>query len=352
MKKFKAAVIGGGSGGRLSLNALAASERFDLVAVADINADARTKLASEYTGIKTFTNAEELFAACPVDVVCVSTWAPSHEEISLAALKLPLAGILVEKPLGHTAASGQRILEAVKAKKIPMVTPHNLLVNETPVDIMRRLRAGEIGSLKLVEIQCGQWDLFNAGIHWINLFVNLTGLEPIDYVMALCDGSTRTYRDGMQVETTSITYVQTRSGVRMVMQCGDDVVPNDGSNRILFRLVGEFGIIEFHAWANGLRILNAAHPDFQRFEVAALPFSGHRAHLENLAAMIDAGKAGYSIPESSLTALEICEAAYLSSKHGCRVNFPYQSFTPPPRGEWEMGIPYNGQGGGRDGRKL
>jgi predicted dehydrogenase len=352
MKKFKAAVIGGGSGGRLSLNALSDSDRFDLVAVADFSAEARAKLANDYNGIKTFASAEELFAACELDLVCVSTWAPSHEEITLAALKLPLAGIVVEKPLGHTAASGRRILEAVKAKGIPMATPHNLMVNETPLDVMRRLRAGEIGKLKLVEIQCGKWDIINAGIHWINLFVNLVGLEPVDYVMALCEGSARTFRDGMQVETTSITYIQTRSGVRGIMQCGDDVIPNDGSGRTLFRLVGEKGMIEFHAWANGFRILNAAHPDFPRFEVPALPFAGHRAQLENLAKMIDTGKKDYAIPESSLTALEICEAAYLSSKHGCRVDFPYETFTVPPRSDWEMGIPYPGHGGGRDGRKL
>ena len=352
MKKLRAAVIGGGAGGRLSLAALAESERYDLAAVADMSADARAKLAEDFPGIGVYASADELFAACPLDVVCVSTWPPSHEEVAMAALKLPLAGILVEKPLGHTAASGKRIIEAIKNKGIPMATPHGLLVNETPLDVMRRLKAGEIGALKLVEVQCGKWDIINAGIHWVNLFVNLTGLEPIDYVMAVCDGSTKTYRDGMQVETTSITYIQTRSGIRMVMQCGDDVEANDGTGQIMFRLIGESGMIQFHAWVNGMRILNASNPGFKHIDVAELPFAGHRAHLENLADMIETGKHDYTIPESSLTALEICEAAYLSGKHGCRVGFPYQGFTPPPSNGWEMGIPYPGHGGGRDGRKL
>jgi hypothetical protein len=44
--------------------------------------------------------------------------------------------------------------------------------------------------------------------------ITLTGSEPMDYVMALCESSTRTYRDGMQVETTAVTYGQTVSGIR------------------------------------------------------------------------------------------------------------------------------------------
>jgi len=154
------------------------------------------------------------------------------------------------------------------------------------------------------------------------------------------------------VETTSITYVQTKSGVRFIMQCGDDVAANDGSGQTLFRLVGERGMIQFHAWVNGIQVLNESNPGFKHVEVAKLPFAGHRAHLENLADMIETGKPDYAIPESSLTALEICEAAYLSSKHVCRVDFPYQAFTPPSRNVWEMGVPYPGHGGGRDGRKL
>ena len=79
------------------------------------------------------------------------------------ALRLPLKGILVEKPLGHTAASGRRILEAIKAKGLPMAVPHGLLAKRTPTEIIERVQRGEIGDLKLVEIQNSGWDIINAG---------------------------------------------------------------------------------------------------------------------------------------------------------------------------------------------
>ncbi|MGH3146452.1 MAG: hypothetical protein ACRDTR_11695, partial [Rubrobacter sp.] len=82
------------------------------------------------------------------------------------------------------------------------------------------------------------------------------------------------------------------------------------------------------------------------------PDSPHQRHLEGMADMISAGAPDYSIPEGSLLALELCEGAYLSNRHRCRVTFPVDEFVPPRPTEWDPGTPYSGVGGGRDGRKL
>ena len=99
MHKLTASVVGGGSGGKLSLKALHDSDRFELVAAADLKPEVCRDLAVRYPGLRTFTSHEEMFAACPTDVVCVSTYPPTHEPIALDAMQLPLKGILVEKPL-------------------------------------------------------------------------------------------------------------------------------------------------------------------------------------------------------------------------------------------------------------
>jgi predicted dehydrogenase len=344
---FSAAVVGGGAGGRLSLAALSSSARFELIAAADLRADVRENLAEKYPGLRTFISHREMFAACPVDVICVSTYPPSHEEVTMDALAtLPLRGILVEKPLGHTAASGNRILEAIRAKGLPMAVPHGLLAKRTPVEIIERVQRGDIGELKLVEIQNARWDIINAGIHWLNFFVSVAGDDPIAHVLAGLDRSTRTYRDGMQVETIAVTSAQTESGVRVVMHTGDDTHVNVPGKETVFRLLGTKGVIEFYGWENGY-LLNGEWTLPEEY-----PTTGHRRHLENMAAMIDRGTPDYAISESSLAALEICEAAYLSARHGCRVTFPFPEFVPPTRSEWDPGQPYSGTGGGRDGRKL
>lgn len=353
MKKITASVVGGGAGGQLSLRALAASPHFELVAVADTRPEVGHALQAEFPGLQTFTSHACLFEQCPTDVVCVSTYPPSHEEIVRDALALPLRGILVEKPLGHTVASGRRILEAIQERGLPMAVPHGLLAMKTPNEIIERVQNGEIGDLKLVEIQNSGWDIINAGIHWLNFFVMLTGNEPICSVMALCDASTRTYRDGMQVETAAVTYAHTRSGVRVVMHTGDSVLVNSshGSGDILFRIIGSLGQIEFYGWNNSYWLQNAAHPAGETITPPQFATTGHRRHLDHLAAQIAAGQPDYSIANSSLAALELCEGAYLSSRHRCQVTFPVDEFQPHAV-DWQPGQPYAGTGGGRDGRSL
>ena len=214
MQRYTAAVVGGGAGGKLSLEGLAASERFELIALADLRAEVRSEIEARYPGIRTFGSHTEMFAECPVDVVCVSTYAPSHHEVALDALRLPLRGILVEKPLGDTSAAGRHILQQVRARSLPMAVPHGLLVARHGQEILQRVRDGEIGDLGLVEIECDKWDILNAGIHWLNFFVMLTGNAPMERVIAQCDTSSRTYRDGLQVETLTLTYAETIRGCR------------------------------------------------------------------------------------------------------------------------------------------
>ena len=347
-ERWTASVVGGGSGGRLSMDALTASDQFELVAVADVDAEVRRTLEQDYPGVRTFPSHQEMFEARATDVVCVSTWPPSHEEITLAALELDLKGILVEKPLGDTAAAGSSILRAVRARKLPMVVPHGMLAKKTPVEIIRRVAEGQIGELKLVEIQCKGWDIINAGIHWLHFFVNLTGGEAVEYVLAACDDQTRTYRDGMQVETTAVTYAQTVSGVRVVMNTGDDVRTAREGKSTLFRIVGTAGVIEFWGWENGYILTDAEHPGGKLIEPEEFPVTGHRRYLE---AMVD-GPPDYTIAEASLLALELCEGAYLSHRHRCKVTFPLEAFQPPEPVDWDPGTPYCGTGGGRDGREL
>ena len=95
--------------------------------------------------------------------------------------------------------------------------PHGLLVARHSREILDRVHGCEIGDLKLVEVECDKWDIINAGIHWFNFFVVLTRNEAMDYVITQCDRSTRTYRDGMQVETFGVSYAQTQSGITVIV---------------------------------------------------------------------------------------------------------------------------------------
>lgn len=351
-KTYRAAVVGVGAGGTLSMRALAASERFELVAVADMNKDALAAARRAYPQTATYGDHRRMLSEQDLDVVCVATWPPTHREIVEDALGLPLAGILVEKPLADNWGDGLAILQQVRARGLPMAVPHGLLVADHGRQILETVRDGSIGALKLVEIECTGWDILNAGIHWLNYVLVLVGGEQAAWVMASCDTRTRTYRDQMQVETVAVTYAQLCDGTRVVMHTGDEVEVSREGAGTLFRLVGTEGMLEFYGWEPRYRLLNGAHPAGELVEVSVGPRSGHERHLEHLALAMDRGKPDYAVAESSLAALEMVEAAYLSCRYGCQVTLPLSAFAPPEPSDWAPGMPYSGHGGGRDGRKL
>jgi predicted dehydrogenase len=352
---YTASVVGGGWGGTLNMTGLGNSGRFELVAAADIKPEVCRALEEQYPGIRTFTDYKELFATCPTDVVCVATYAPTHEAITMDALELPLKGICVEKPLGASVAEGRRILEAVKTRGLPMAVPHPLLAEALPLEIIERVQRGDIGDLRLVEVEQDKWDLLNAGIHWFNFFVHLTAFEDMDWILAALDTSDRTYRDSMQVESSGVTYAQTVSGIRYVMHAGDRVLVTEEQGKqttTLFRLVGNEGLITFYGVHPEYRILNAENPEGTDVRPEAFRKTEHEIHLNHMAEQIDSGELDYGIPDSSLTALEYCEAAYLSHRHRCKINFTLETFEPPAPGDWDPGAVYGGVGGGLDGRSL
>jgi predicted dehydrogenase len=319
-------------GGRLSLGALQSSPLFALSGVADLREDVRMALQKDFGGLATFSNHTEMFNTLQPDVVCVSTYAPTHEEVTLAALELP---------------SLKGILTAIAGRGVPVVVPHGMVAKATPPEIIGRVQAGEIGRLVLVEIQCKGWDILNAGIHWLHFCRMLTPQDAPVSVHCAMDVSTKTYRDGLQVETAATTSIVHSSGLRVILHTGDETPINVAGKAFVFRLVGEKGTIEFWGWENGY-LFNGELVTPKEF-----PTTGHRRHLENLAAQCHGAPHDNTIPTASLEALELCEAAYLSGNHGVQVALPLANFVPPDtKLDWVAGQPYSGVGGGRDGRQF
>lgn len=345
-----ATVIGTGAGGRLSMGALSASPRFELVGVTDITAAARGRVEQDFPGVPTFADHLEMFATVPADVVCVSTYAPTHLPLAEAAVAAGARGLLVEKPLGDTTDAGRQIVAMMRDRGLPMVVPHGLMALPAPRRLIDDIHAGAIGTLRTVAMECTGWDIVNAGIHWIQFFVALVDPDPVDFVLTATDTSTQTFRDGMQVETSGVTLARTASGVRLVLETGDDVPIAHHDTACLMRFVGDDGHIEYAVWDNRYTLVGRDGRTVIDGEAATV--TGHRHHLEHLADLIESGTLDWSVPETSLRALEIVESAYLSARIGASVNLPLSSFVPPARLDWDLGVPYSGVGGGRNGREL
>ena len=114
---MKIALIGAGVIGRLRAAAVHANESTALVAVADINALAADEVARSL-GAKAFVDYRKLLEVPSLEAVIVSTPAPLHEEMCLAALEHG-CHVLCEKPLAPNLESCQRIRRAAPGVAAP-----------------------------------------------------------------------------------------------------------------------------------------------------------------------------------------------------------------------------------------
>ena len=142
------------------------------------------------------------------------------------------------------------------------------------------------------------------------------------------------------------------SGVRAVMHTGDYTPVAEAGEGTLFRLVGKLGLIEFYGWKSCYRIVSRRYPEGRVIQVTPSAKSHHQLVLERLATQMDGAGPDYGLSQSSLAALEIVEAAYLSHRHQCVVRLPLEGFAAPGDSGWVPGIPYTGAVAARDGRKL
>ncbi|MCK1570114.1 hypothetical protein [Bradyrhizobium sp. 174] len=81
------------------------------------------------------------------------------------------------------------------------------------------------------------------------------------------------------------------------------------------------GIIEFDTFGDSYTVVASGK---DRAEVHVEPFveKPNQRHLDRLADQIESGEFDYSIPDQSLKALQIVEAAYLSRRYSRLISLP------------------------------
>jgi predicted dehydrogenase len=114
MADLKAAVVGTGGAGRLHAAAYAAGAETKLVGVVSGDKVRAEGLAGEFdSDARGYVSVEEMLRVERPDVVSVATLEWDHEAPVLAALAAG-AHVLCEKPMAHTLAAGERMVEAAR----------------------------------------------------------------------------------------------------------------------------------------------------------------------------------------------------------------------------------------------
>ncbi|HWO60476.1 MAG TPA: Gfo/Idh/MocA family oxidoreductase [Umezawaea sp.] len=339
---LRTGVIGYGIAGRVFHAPLIASTPgLTLSAIVTTNPERREQAGAAYPDVDLLDTADDLLAS-GVDVVVIGTPNKTHVDLALAAIDRGIA-VVVDKPFAPSAGEARRVLEAAKAKGVPLTVFQNRRWDSDFRTVQEVVRSGKLGNLSRFESRYERWVpeiwdnwrefgapeeagglLYDLGAHLVDQALQLNG--PVRSVYAELNRR----RPGALVDDDVFVALTHTNGVRSHLWASA-AAANNGPR---FRLLGDqaaftshgmdgqedallagrrpgqdgWGVEPESAWGS-LGLLDDTKP------VPSENGGYEQFYVELVAALRDGGPLPVD-PETAIAALEIIEDAFESANTG------------------------------------
>lgn len=143
-----------------------------------------TGLADEYGVQRAFGSVADAVAAAPADAVYDIALMPASYKETLEALP-DGAGVLIQKPLGHTLDEGRELRDICKRKGLVAAVNTQLRFSPYVAEARRLIAAGAIGELYDMEVRVSTetpWEIFPSVIGLERLELNMHSVHYLDLV--------------------------------------------------------------------------------------------------------------------------------------------------------------------------
>ena len=181
--KLRVGVVGTGHWGKNLLR------NFDslgaLAAFCDQDPAARERFGAMYAGARGYAGLDDMLGDDRVDAVVIATPSDTHGELAARALA---AGkqVFCEKPLCLDLAEAERLKAEADRRGLLLMVGHLLLYHPAFRELLRRVRAGEVGKLLYVystrlslgKVRSQENALFSFAPHDISMILQLAGSMP------------------------------------------------------------------------------------------------------------------------------------------------------------------------------
>ncbi|WP_158373773.1 Gfo/Idh/MocA family oxidoreductase [Cellulosimicrobium cellulans] len=157
--RTRVALLGFGVAGRVFHAPLIASRpELDLAVVVTPSAVEAVQVAALHPGTEVLTTPEELWRrAAQVDLVVIATPNASHVPLARAAVDAGLP-VVLDKPLAVTAADGRDLLEAARARGVPLTTFLNRRLDGDFRTLQALCARGAFGRVLQFESRFSWWE--------------------------------------------------------------------------------------------------------------------------------------------------------------------------------------------------
>ncbi len=186
---YRVCVLGCGPRGEEHLHGFAMSrDRFEVVALCDLDEEKLTATAAKFEIAKTYADAEAMLAAEKPDVFSFTT--PPRLRLPLVELgvKHGVAAIAFEKPLALSLAEARRIRDICDEANVKWLVSHQQKYGNHYRRVKEMVDAGRIGELHTIHVTAQAW-LMQLGTHMIDYALWLNGGVAGEWAIGQAQGT-------------------------------------------------------------------------------------------------------------------------------------------------------------------
>lgn len=224
-----------------------ALENCELVACTDIVPENAERFADAFgfAAANAYMDHVEMLRNVDIDVVSITTPIPTHAPIVLdCAIEGDLEAIHCEKPMADTWGDAKLIAQECARRGIQLTFNHQLRFSGPVERATTLIEDGAIGDVRRVE--ASRSDLFEAGIHQIDLCSYFAGDAPARWVLGAIDYREEERRNGVHIEGQGLGLWQYENGIHGLISTGHGA----DAVGVLNRVVGTEGAIELDFWGD------------------------------------------------------------------------------------------------------
>ena len=346
MKKIRFAVVGLNMG-RNHCMVFHADERFELVAVCDIDPERIRWVQENVCACKGYEDYGTMLREIKPEAVVVATPTALHYEMVVQAVNAGARGVYCEKPMTVDLETAEKMVALCAEKDVALMVGHQRRVTPVYQEMKRLMKEGAIGKVYLIRAMCAG-DFLSDGTHSVDSVRHFMDDQQPRWVMASMfrlplgthvwgNNYFTGTRYGHSVESGAQVMIEFENGIRAEILTGELRLPHRGYQDI--EIFGDKGrlwragddaqqdILLQDEQAGGFRTINVGRPEAER----ALDGGGHGANLMERLVVVDGfwrmieEKALHPMEgRNALKTQEIVMAAYESVRVRNRVFFPLQ----------------------------
>lgn len=255
MNKVRFGIIGsGGIAQKRTIPGLLLAENAVCEAVMDLNTELLNQAGDKFGIARRYSSLEELLAQPDIDAVYIATPVFCHKEQVFQAAD---AGkhILLEKPMGLTAAEGEEMQAYCAAKGVKLGVGFMMRFHGAHEEIKDLIAAGEIGEIvsafakfncdyppsgnlwRQTKARSGGGAMMDMGIHCIDLLQHMTDLKAVG-VTGFAGNQIYSYPD---TEDAATAILRMSNGALFTVEANFNITDEIGGCR--FEIYGTTGCI-------------------------------------------------------------------------------------------------------------